>query len=414
MRKKFDIPNMYESQIIKKVKEARQITDPKKKDASPTLVDFGPVRFLVPRHFGFCYGVENAIDIAYRTVEQNPDKNIYLLSEMIHNPTVNSDLLNKGVEFLFETDGSERIPISSLSPDDIVIVPAFGTTVEIQQQLESRGVDPYQYDTTCPFVEKVWKRGRQLGKKGNTLVIHGKYRHEETRATFSHTAQNAPCVVVLNTDEAARLADYMLEKRPIEEFHEEFKNKCTEGFDPRVDLEKFGVINQTTMLATETKEVMQVLKDAAIEKYGEANIDQHFADTSDTLCYATNENQSATYGLLESDADLAIVVGGYNSSNTMHLVELLESKLPTYHVRDAGEILSQQEIRHFNQWDKEVKVTENWLPQTEPLTIALTSGASCPDVLVDEVLLELLSFYDNTIPVEEALKPFAEVNPELP
>ena len=397
---------MYESQIIKKVKEARQITDPRKKDFSPTTVDFGPVKLLVPRHFGFCYGVENAIDIAYRTVEQNPDKTIYLLSEMIHNPTVNNDLQNKGVKFLFETDGTERIPISSLTPEDIVIVPAFGTTVEIQQKLEAQGIDPYQYDTTCPFVEKVWNRGRQLGKKGNTLVIHGKYRHEETRATFSHTARHAPCVVVLNTDEAQRLADYMLEKRPIEEFREEFKAKYTEGFDPRSDLEQFGVINQTTMLATETKEVMEVLRQAAIEKYGEADIDQHFADTSDTLCYATNENQSATHGLMESEADIALVVGGYNSSNTMHLVELLESKFPTYHIRDAGEILSRYEIRHFNQWDKQVKVTENWLPDASPLTVAITSGASCPDALVDEVILELLSFYEDSASVDQALEPF--------
>ena len=408
MRKKFDIPNMYESQIIKKVKEARQITDPRKKDASPAMVDFGPVRFLVPRHFGFCYGVENAIDIAYRTVEQNPDKNIYLLSEMIHNPTVNQDLQNKGVEFLFETDGIERIPITSLSPEDIVIVPAFGTTVEIQKKLEAQGVDPYQYDTTCPFVEKVWKRGRQLGKKGNALVIHGKYRHEETRATFSHTSKNAPCVVVLNPEEARELADYMLEKRPVEEFREKFRDKCTEGFDPRTDLQQFGVINQTTMLATETKEVMQILKEAAIEKYGEAEIDQHFADTSDTLCYATNENQTATYGLLEAEADLALVVGGYNSSNTMHLVELLESKFPTYHVRDVSELISRREIRHFNQWNKEINITEDWLPETRPLTVVITSGASCPDVLVDEVILELLSYYEEVTPVEQALQPFEE------
>ena len=408
MRKKFEIPNMYESQIIKKVKEARQITDPKKKEAAPSVLDFGPVRFLIPRHFGFCYGVENAIDIAYRTVEQNPGKTIYLLSEMIHNPTVNRDLQNKGVEFLFETDGTERVPISSLNSDDIVIVPAFGTTVEIQQKLEKQGIDPYQYDTTCPFVEKVWKRGRQLGKKGNALVIHGKYRHEETRATFSHTSKNAPCVVVLNPEEAHRLAEYMLEQRPIEEFHEEFRDKCTEGFDPRRDLEQFGVINQTTMLATETREVMRILKEAAIEKYGEAEIDQHFADTSDTLCYATNENQSATYGLMEAEADLALVVGGYNSSNTMHLVELLEAEFPTYHIRDVREISSPNRIAHFDQWENRVKETENWLPEKKPLTVAITSGASCPDVLVDEVVLELISYFDDAIPVEEALKPFEE------
>jgi 4-hydroxy-3-methylbut-2-en-1-yl diphosphate reductase len=228
-------------------------------------LNFGPVTFLIPRHFGFCYGVENAIDIAYRTVEENPDRNIYLLSEMIHNPTVNEDLLKRGVRFLFETDGSVRIPIEQLSSDDIVIVPAFGTTLEIGEKLKARGIDPYQYNTTCPFVEKVWKRGSQLGKKGYSLVVHGKHRHEETRATFSHSADHSPTVVVLNPEEARILADIMTGKRPPEEFEEYFGHKSTEGFDPLKDLEHFGVINQTTMLATETQEVMDILKDASKE-----------------------------------------------------------------------------------------------------------------------------------------------------
>jgi len=406
-RKSFEIPKMYRSPIIRKVKEANKVTDPRKKDLEPTELDFGPLKVLIPRHFGFCYGVENAIDIAYRTVEENPDKDIYLLSEMIHNPTVNEDLLDKGVRFLFDTDGTERIPIESLSSDDIVIVPAFGTTLEIQEKLQQQGIDPYQYNTTCPFVEKVWKRGSQLGKKGYSLVVHGKHEHEETRATFSHSSDHSSTVVVLNPDEARILAEIMTEDRPLEDFETYFGHKSTPGFNPREDLEFFGVINQTTMLATETQEVMDILKEAAKERFGEENIQNHFADTSDTLCYATNENQSATYALADADPDIAIVVGGYNSSNTMHLVEILEEYCPTYHVRDANEFDSPEAILHFDQWDKEMKETKNWLPDTEgPIRIALTSGASCPDILVDEVLLKLLSFFDNTREIDEVIKPF--------
>lgn len=407
-RKKFDIPEMYRSPIIRKVKEATKIIDPMKKDMEPTVLDFGPVQFLIPRFFGFCYGVENAIDIAYRTVAENPDRNIYLLSEMIHNPTVNEDLQKKGVKFLFDTDGSERIPISSLNSDDIVIVPAFGTTLDIQAQLKEVGIDPYQYDTTCPFVEKVWKRGKQLGKKNYSLVVHGKHQHEETRATFSHSAEHSPVVVVLNPEEARTLADIMTRERPVSDFEKYFGHKSTKGFDPLTDMERFGVINQTTMLATETQEVMEILREAAIKRFGEVNILDHFADTSDTLCYATNENQSATLALAETDADLSIVVGGYNSSNTMHLVEILEHKFPTYHVRDKDE-LSKNKVLHFDQWAKELKQTENWLPDNgNPLKIALTSGASCPDILVDEVLLQVLEYFEKTKEVDEVIQPFEE------
>lgn len=408
-RKKFDIPEIYQSPIIQKVKDANKVIDPTKKDLEPSVLDFGPVRFYVPRHFGFCYGVENAIDIAYNTVEEYPDKDIYLLSEMIHNPTVNEDLQARGVKFLFETDGTELIPIESLDEDDIVIVPAFGTTLEIQEKLKNQGIDPYQYNTTCPFVEKVWRRGKQLGKKGYSLVIHGKHRHEETRATFSHSANHSECVVLLNAEEAQILADIMTGDRPESDFEKYFGHKSTDDFDPKEHLKHFGVINQTTMLATETEEVMEILKQAAIKKFGEADILDHFADTSDTLCYATNENQSATLALAETDADLSIVVGGYNSSNTMHLVEILEEAFPTYHVRDAEEIDSPQKIRHFNQWDNEIKETVDWLPTTDqPVNIAITSGASCPDVLVDEVLLKILRYFDDTRPVEEIIKPFEE------
>ncbi len=401
---------MYKSPIIRKVKEATKITDPMKKDLEPTTLDFGPVQFYIPRFFGFCYGVENAIDIAYRAVAENPDKNIYLLSEMIHNPTVNEDLLKRGVQFLFDTDGTERIPISSLKAEDIVIVPAFGTTVQIQEELQKVGIDPYEFNTTCPFVEKVWKRGKQLGKKQYSLVVHGKHRHEETRATFSQSAEHSEVVVLLNPEEAKILAEIMTGDRPDSDFTKYFGHKSTPDFDPYEHLKRFGVINQTTMLATETQEVMDILKEAAVKLYGESDILEHFADTSDTLCYATNENQSATLALAETDADIALVVGGYNSSNTMHLVEILEHQFPTFHVRDKGEIKSELEIQHFDQWKKEILTTTNWLPKDKkPLKVALTSGASCPDVLVDEVMLRVLEFFEETRSVEEVIEPFEEM-----
>lgn len=417
-RKQFEIPAIYASSIIKTIKEAAQITDPRKKDLSPSVLDFGPLQVLIPRHFGFCYGVENAIDIAYRTVEENPDRRIFLLSEMIHNPTVNEDLHSKGVRFLFETDGTTLVPFDELTADDIVIVPAFGTTLQIEEQLREIGIDPYQYNTTCPFVEKVWKRGDQLGGKGYNLVIHGKYRHEETRATFSHSAKESEVVVVLNEEEATILAEIMTGDRPKDEFETHFRHKSTPGFDPDIHLRQFGVINQTTMLATETERVMQILKEAS-EKVAASGLGElDFADTSDTLCYATNENQSATLALAEAKPDLSIIVGGYNSSNTMHLVEILEHVGPAYHVRDESEIESPEMIHHFDQWKHERLSTPNWLDVVanssinQPLRIALTSGASCPDVLVDEVLLKLLDWFPERRSLEEVMQPYTTVASE--
>jgi 4-hydroxy-3-methylbut-2-enyl diphosphate reductase len=214
-------------------------------------------------------------------------------------------------------------------------------------------------------------------------------------------------VVVLNPEEAQILADCMLGNRAKEDFEYYFGHKCTPGFDPEKDLQRFGVINQTTMLATETQEVMDILKKATLQLFSESDIQQHFADTSDTLCYATNENQSATLALSKVPADLAFVVGGYNSSNTMHLVEILEYSFPTYHVRDAAEIIDQSQVRHFNQWEKEILETKNWLDHSRnPLKIALTSGASCPDALVDDVLMRLLEFFPGHRDIEDVLAPF--------
>ena len=410
--KKFDIPIYYRSPVISVVKNARKITDPRKKDYTPSVLDFGPVKFLIARHFGFCYGVENAIEIAYKSLEQNPGKRVFLLSEMIHNPNVNEDLKSRGVEFIREHNGRQIIPWDELNSEDIVIVPAFGTTIEIQQLLANRGIDPYKYDTTCPFVEKVWNRAEVLGKKSYTIIVHGKYNHEETIATFSHSKQNSPTLIVRNIEETKLLCDIILGKIPAKEFYTLFEGKYSDGFDVNRDLDHVGVVNQTTMLATETQAIADMIKSAMSEKYGEGKIKDHYADTSDTLCYATYDNQQATLGLLNGNADFAIVVGGYNSSNTSHIVELCETRLPVYFISGAEKIISDEVISHFNIHKNEETTTKNWLKANndKPTEIILTSGASCPDAILDEVLQKIVSFFPEAEPVEKALIPFHTEN----
>lgn len=404
--KKFEIPNFYRSPIIGTIKKSRKELDPKKKNFSPTIVDFGPIQFHLARHFGFCYGVENAIEISYRAIEENPNKNIYLLSQMIHNPTVNDDLRAKGLKFIMDTQGKQLIAWDDITSDDVVVTPAFGTTIEIQELLEKKGVSLEKYDTTCPFVTRVWKKAENIGKKDFTIIIHGKYRHEETRATFSHSNQNAPSLVIRNMEEAKLLSEFIIGDRKKEEFYKLFKDKYSNGFDPEKDLVKIGVVNQTTMLASETEEISEFLKSAIIERYEEENYKDHFADTRDTLCYATNENQKATYGLLEEEADLAIVVGGYNSSNTSHLVELCQEKLPTYFIKSEEEILSKDLIQHYHYGSKKILQTHNFLPKKNKLKVILTSGASCPDAIVDKVLQKLLSYFEGTRSIKSVIKEF--------
>ena len=410
MPREFNVPLFYRSPIISVVKQARRVTDPRKRDLTPSVLDFGPVRFKIARHFGFCYGVENAIEIAYRTLEENPDKRIFLLSEMIHNPHVNADLRERGVRFLCETSGEQLIPFDELTPADVVIVPAFGTTLEIQSKLNARGINPYAYNTTCPFVEKVWKKSAEIGEQNYTIVVHGKRYHEETRATFSHAKSGAPVVVVLNLAEAKNLAKVICGEADREFFFEYFANRYSPSFEPGRDLKRIGVVNQTTMLATETQAIADLLRQAMVEQYGEEHIDEHFADTKDTLCYATKENQDATLALIEDRGDLALVVGGYNSSNTSHLVELCDGKMPTYFVRDAGEIESPRLIRHWDVHAKAVYETMDWLPMNPPdgkaVDIVLTAGASCPDALLDEVLCKMVAWFPNTLTIDDVLAPY--------
>ena len=405
--KKFDVPEFYRSSIIASIKEKRRNLDPKKKDFTPSIVDFGPVQFHLARHFGFCYGVENAIEISYKAIEENPDKNIYLLSQMIHNPIVNDDLISRGLKFIMDTEGNQLIDWDEINSDDVVITPAFGTTIEIKQLLEDKNIKLEKYDTTCPFVTRVWKKASSIGTNDYSIIIHGKHKHEETKATFSHSMQNAPSLIIKDLNEAKQLVDFIEGKLPEDDFYVVFKDKYSKGFDLKKDLQKIGVVNQTTMLASETEEISNFLKDFIINKHGEDNYKDYFADTRDTLCYATNENQKATYGLLNVPADIAIVVGGYNSSNTSHLVELCEHKLPTYFIKSYKEILSRDTIRHFKYEEKEIVETNNFLPNKKNVKIILTSGASCPDSEVDKVLNKLLTFFEDTNPIEEVLNDFS-------
>jgi 4-hydroxy-3-methylbut-2-enyl diphosphate reductase len=389
--KKFEVPNIYRSSFITAIKNKRKQEDKLKKDFTPTQLDLGDVQFYLARHFGFCYGVENAIEIAFRTIDENPRKRIFLLSEMIHNPQVNATLIERGVQFLQDTYGKQLIPFDNITNDDVVIIPAFGTTLDIEEMLKEKGIQTEKYNTTCPFVEKVWNRSEQIAAKGYSIVIHGKPKHEETRATFSHASSHTPTVVVNDMQETIELGKYITGEKEAILFYEEFKGRYSAGFDITKDLQRFGVVNQTTQLASDTQAISEYLKILLTAHFQLTTdtISERFADTRDTLCYATNDNQTAVAGMLKEEADLVFIIGGYNSSNTTHLVELCEEKLPTYFIHNAEKLLSATEIMHFNFHTKQEFITKDFLPAKRPLKIMISSGASCPDSVVEEVMDKL-------------------------
>ena len=408
--KSFSIPSLFKSNLIGRVKESRRVQDKLKKDFTPTHLDFGPVEVLLSRHFGFCYGVENAVETAYQIIDQNPDRRIFLLSEMIHNPAVNADLFDRGVRFIQDTSGDQLVAWEELSSEDVVIVPAFGTTLEIQAILQSRGIDPYAYDTTCPFVEKVWNRADAIGKKDYTVIVHGKPSHEETKATFSHSQSVTPTLIVRDMKQTIALAAYIKQEKSAGEFYVEFAGQYSDGFDPAKDLKRIGVVNQTTMLATDTQEIVDYLRQIIRFHFQVApeNIKDYFADTRDTLCYATNDNQSATYGLLAEQADFAIVAGGYNSSNTAHLVDLCVEKLPTYFIKNAEKFISKEEIQHFENEPKQERITNSFIPKKDKVRVLLTCGASCPDAVMEEILRKLVSFFPGAKEIDEVVNTYLQ------
>ena len=392
--KHFEVPLGYRSSLISAIKEKRKEDDKLKKDTQPTLLDLGNLKIYLARHFGFCYGVENAIEIAYRTIESNQGKRIFLLSEMIHNPQVNADLLQKGVQFLQDTNGKELIPFETLTKDDIVIIPAFGTTIAMEKKLNAIGIQVQQYNTTCPFVEKVWNRSAQISKKGYSIIIHGKPKHEETRATFSHASANSPTLIVNDMEDSIQLGKIISGELPVTDFYSYFNGKYSENFNPVTDLEKIGVVNQTTQLATDTQAISDYLKSVMVTKFGESELPVHFADTRDTLCYATNDNQTAVNSLLEIPADIAFVMGGKNSSNSSHLVELCENKLTTYFIDGPEKLIDANSILNTNWRNKEQSIINNYLPTKDTTTILMTSGASCPDTVVEAVIRQIADYYN--------------------
>lgn len=408
--KTFDVPVHYRSPIITAIKAHRKKQDKLKKDFNPSTLVLDHIEIILARHFGFCYGVENAIEIAFKAIHDNPGKRIFLLSEMIHNPQVNADLIAEGLQFIMDTKGNQLIAWDELNSEDIVIVPAFGTTLEIEQLLKDKGIQPALYNTTCPFVEKVWNRSEKIGTEGYTIVVHGKPNHEETRATFSHSKAMTPTVVVKDMKQTERLAQYITGAAPAAQFYEEFKGQYSDGFDVVKDLERIGVVNQTTMLASDTQGIAEFLKQTIKEHYGldEAGLRLQFADTRDTLCYATNDNQNAVTEMLRTQADIALVIGGYNSSNTSHLVELCEELLPTYFINNETCLIDEQTIEHFSLHEKKVITTNDYMPAKQKVRIMITSGASCPDALVENVIRRLVALFDSAGSLEKAIELYAD------
>ena len=346
---------------------------------------YGNTSVRLAKEFGFCYGVERAIDLAYAARRHFPaEQPVYILGEIIHNPHVNEQIRDMGVTFL--TGSHKAADVDDLGEGDPVVIPAFGTEVGIRDELAKRGCTII--DATCGDVMSVWKRVRQNAREKVTSIIHGKAWHEETMATSSQATafKDGHYLVVFDLDETDYVCRYITEGGDRDEFLQKFDGAYSEGFDPDVHLKAIGVANQTTMLRGETEEVQRRMRDAMITKNGEEAIDEHFR-YFDTICGATQDRQDALRDLLNRPMDLLLVVGGYNSSNTSHLAEMGEAKLPTYFIKDAEEMVSAAKLNHFLQDKHEMAVAENWLPTEGDLTLGVTAGASCPNNLIEEVIL---------------------------
>ena len=346
----------------------------------------GQTRIVLAREFGFCYGVDRAIQYAYETRMQFPDRRIFLTGEVIHNPFVNRRLQEQGIAFLpVSQDGTKDYTV--VRPDDVVIIPAFGVTVDELQALRARGC--IIVDTTCGSVMNVWKSVRRYAREGFTSVIHGKYWHEETRATASQAqALGGHYLIVLNREEAEIVAAYIRHGGDRRAFLERFHAAVSPGFDPDRHLERIGLANQTTMLMNESLEIQEILRAAMRDRYGPEELPQRFR-AFDTICSATQDRQDAVIELLEQhDVDLMIVIGGFNSSNTGSLLRICQKYCPSYHIESAASILSARAIRH-KPYMAEPRVTENWLPRGR-ITIGVTAGASTPNRVVADVILRLL------------------------
>ncbi len=359
----------------------------------------GLLTIKLAKEFGFCYGVERAIDLAYAARKVFPNQPIYILGEIIHNPEVNDQIRAMGIKSI---SGKEKnADVEDLKQGDVVIIPAFGTEVATRARLEQKGC--IFVDTTCGDVMSVWKRVRQYSRDQVTSIIHGKAWHEETKATSSQTG-SGHYLVVLTLAETDYVCDYILKGGSKEAFLEKFRGAYSNGFDPDIHLHAIGVANQTTMLRGETEEVQRRLKQAMAEKYGVANVKEHFR-FFDTICGATQDRQDALEKLLANPLDLLLVIGGYNSSNTSHLAEMGEAKLPTFFIKNAAKLVSDREIIHYNLHQQQEVTSENWLPQGR-ISVGITAGASCPNNLIEDTIRRLFAL--RGVEVSEVLGELAE------
>ncbi len=337
----------------------------------------GEVTIKLAEAFGFCWGVERAVAMAYETRKHFPTEQIWITNEIIHNPGVNQRLRDMQVAFI-EVDKGEK-DFSVVGQGDVVILPAFGASVQEMQLLNDKGCTIV--DTTCPWVSKVWNTVEKHKKKDHTSIIHGKYNHEETIATSSFAGKY---LVVLNLDQARYVADYILGGGDRQDFLDRFSRACSLGFDPDTDLERIGIANQTTMLKGETEQIGKLFEHTMLQKYGPQALNDHFLSFN-TICDATQERQDAMFTLVEQPLDLMVVIGGYNSSNTTHLQEIaVERQIPSYHVDSADRLGPGNQIEH-KPLHGDLIVTPNWLPDG-PITVGVTSGASTPDRSVEEVI----------------------------
>ncbi len=420
---------LYQSQLCSAIKALARRHE--RTATGPVPLDFGRVTYVIPSHFGFCLGVRNAIERAYETLAANPGRRVFMLSELIHNPFVNADLLRRGLRYLQSERGvpcrSEERPDApllwdTLTPDDLVIIPAFGATDEDKRRLVRKGIAVCAYDATCMLVEKVWKAARAYGREGYTVIIHGKHEHEETKATFSYTRRHAPAVIVRDLAEARELAALIAAPEPAVRatFHERFAGRYTPGFEVERHLQRVAVVNQTTLLMNETLEIIELLRDTFRRLHGdESRVGG--GGRRDTLCYATQVNQDALARALAEPLDAAFVIGGRNSSNTYQLYRLCAEKLGAraFFIQSEDNLPSLATIEHYiyergGQGRLEGRPLWPEGPPPRP-RILITGGASCPDGIIQQVIHRLNGFFPagslrgiETVLAELQAKPAAE------
>lgn len=408
---------LYQSKLCEAIKALARTSE--RSASAPAALNFGAVHYVIPSHFGFCLGVKNAIERAYESLAENPGKRVFMLSELIHNPFVNEDLLRRGLRYLqsdkgvpFTVEGTKATVATptalwwdELTSEDVVIIPAFGATDEDKKRLVRKGIQVAQYDATCMLVEKVWKAARTFGREGFTIVIHGKSEHEETKATFSNTRRYAPSIIIRNIAEAKLLGDYIAV--PTEEKRrailQRFAGLHTPGFDPAKDLNRIAVVNQTTLLMNETATIIDYFKSLFVAKYGEREGMAHVggAGKKDTLCYATQVNQDALQKALAEPLDAAFIIGGKNSSNTYQLYRVCEQKLGdrAFFIQSEANIRSRCEIEHYvfpaasPTHSGHIEVHPLWPGDESPKRVLITGGASCPDGLIQQVITRINALF---------------------